>query len=104
MNGRHIKEICIGYWKAEALFTANRMRVFDYLGAGFISAEDIAGHIDVNAGFLKRLLNVLVSLGLLYKEDDHFRNSEIADTFLVKGKETYMGNLAAHFDSMKGKW
>jgi SAM-dependent methyltransferase len=45
-----------------------------------------------------------VSLGLLCKEDDHFRNSEIADTFLVRGKEGYLGNLVAHFDSMQEKW
>ncbi|MFV1977026.1 MAG: methyltransferase [Candidatus Scalindua sp.] len=104
MNGRDIKEICIGNWKAEAMFTANRMRIFDCLDSGLRSAEDIAGKLDVDAGFLERLLNVLVSLGLLSKEDDSFKNSETADNFFVKGKETYMGNLVAHFDSMKGKW
>jgi hypothetical protein len=24
MKGRYIKDICIGYWKGEVLFTANR--------------------------------------------------------------------------------
>ena len=43
-------------------------------------------------------LNGLVSIGLLVKNDGQFRNSEIADSFLVPEKETWLGGYLEMYE------
>jgi hypothetical protein len=42
---------------------------------------------------VERALNACAALGFVVKEGDYYRNSPLADAFLVKGRPGYLGNL-----------
>jgi len=63
------------------------------LGNGLASAAEVAAQTGLPVRGVERLLNTCAALGFVVKEGDGYRNSPLADAFLVKGKPGYMGNL-----------
>lgn len=62
------------------------------------TATDLAASMGWHQENTELFLNGLVSLGLLVKSDDHFRNSEMADNFLVPEKETWLGGYLEMYE------
>ncbi len=97
-----------GVVKGQMLMTAVDLEVFNYTVEPK-SSNDVAGAIGTHPGNTALFLNALASIGLLVKKDGAFRNTELADTFLVEGKETFLGGfltfnqmyLFKHKDDMK---
>jgi hypothetical protein len=88
-------EIAQAYRQSAILITACQLQVFSHLAAGPLSAEALARRCQVPVRGLQRLLNACVVLDLLEKEGDAYRNTPIADTFLVQGTPAYMGHFIA---------
>ncbi|PIE62391.1 MAG: methyltransferase type 12, partial [Desulfobacterales bacterium] len=94
--------------KGQMLMTAVDLEVFNYTVEPK-SSNDVAGTIGTHPGNTELFLNALASIGLLVKKDGVFRNTELADTFLVEGRETFLGGfltfnqmyLFKHKDDMK---
>jgi hypothetical protein len=107
-----------GFWISKTLMTAIELEVFTKLSANNDGGNS-SGGLDINQ--LKNILEMekrptevfataLVSLGLLKVTEnnnnaayvDHsnrqYSNSELADTFLIKGKPNYMGDIITMFD------
>ncbi|GMQ56576.1 methyltransferase [Vallitalea sediminicola] len=58
-----------------------------------INSETIAEMLDLHRDNTKHLLDSLVSVDLLEKKDGMYRNTDITNTFLVKGSELYLGKF-----------
>ena len=65
-------ELITGYQPAAAITTAHRLGVFSGLGRAPRAAGDLAAELAVDPSNLAALLEALVGIGLLQREDDRF--------------------------------
>jgi len=73
------------------------------LDAAGSSAKQIAKTLNLNEHACDRLLNALVSLGFLLKQDQLFFNTEDSYSFLSKNSPNYMGGLM-HSNHLWNTW
>jgi hypothetical protein len=84
-----------GFQAAKMLMTAVDLAVFDFLEEPR-SAVEAANWLKANDRATGIFLNGLAALGLLVKEVDYFKNSEIASRYLVRGRDDYRGAIIKH--------
>ncbi len=89
--------------QSRALLTAVELDVFSAVHAGARSSEEVAARCGSDPRATDRLMNVLVGMGLMEKEDGVFCNSAVAATHLVRGATDYLGNLA-HVSHLWDYW
>jgi hypothetical protein len=99
-------EMAQAYRQSAILMTACQLQVFTHLSQGALRVDSLAQHCQVPVRRVQRLLNACVVLDLLEKEDESYRNTPIAETFLVQGKPGYMGNFirdgTEHYEAWGG--
>ena len=83
-----------------AMIAGMQLELFTPLGAGPMHAEQLAAALGVSAAKLTPLLYVLVAAGLLTLDEGRFTNTPEADTFFVRGKPTYLGDLHANYTTL----
>ncbi len=88
-----IMELATAFQRSRPLLTAFELELFTALVSEPRTSDEVAGTIGADPRATDRLMNALVALGLLEKEDGHFRNSAPAAKFLVKGRPDYLGGL-----------
>ena len=74
------------------LITAVEFKVFS-LTAEKKTAPKITAALKTHEANTELFLNALCSLDLLRKENGAYINTELSDTFLVEGRETYLGGF-----------
>jgi len=97
LQPKTIEKLGYAAYPAFAMAAAMQLDLFTPLGAGPMSAEQLADAMGVKSSKLTQLLYVLVNAGLLTVEDGKFANTPEADYFLVKGKSTYLGGRHAFY-------
>jgi predicted O-methyltransferase YrrM len=80
------------YQSFQVMFTAVKHDIFTVLSEEPKTAEQIAQEIKKDSYIIEKLLNALVSIGLLVKGSRKYSNTALAETFLVKEKPFYQGN------------
>ena len=80
------------YQSFQVLSTAAKHDIFTALSVEPKSAGEIAQEIRTDPCITEKLLNALVSIGLLVKGSGKYTNTPLAETFLVKGDPFYQGN------------
>ena len=88
-----LMEILGGADRAALLLGAAQLDLFSPLGTGPATAADVAKHTSLPLRGVVRVLNACAALGFVTKEGERYRNSPLADTFLVKGKPGYVGGM-----------
>jgi 3-hydroxy-5-methyl-1-naphthoate 3-O-methyltransferase len=96
-------EIINGFRLSRILLTAHELKVFDHLSGKSFTSTDLASLINSDARATDRLMNVLVSLGLLIKNHGLFTNSSFAEKFLVSSSSAFLGGLG-HTADLWRKW
>lgn len=98
-----IVELVCGFMPSRAVLTAVELDIFTAIGDG-ATAEQVADKIQCAARATEMLLNALVSLKLLQKENGIYRNAPIAARFFVDGTpdSTRVGQL--HMANMWKRW
>ena len=81
------------FQKSRIVLTAFELDVFTVLHDVAFTSAELAGKCGTNERYTDRLLNALCALELLIKNDNKFRNSPLAEEYLVKGNPLYMGGL-----------
>jgi len=84
-------------YAAFAMIAGMQLELFTPLGAGPMHAEQLAAALGVGAAKLTPLLYALVAADLLTVQAGRFANTLEADTFLVRGKPTYLGGRHAFY-------
>jgi predicted O-methyltransferase YrrM len=92
-----IQKLGTAPYAAFAMIAGMQLELFTPLGAGPMRAEQLAEALGVGAAKLTPLLYALVAAGLLTVHAGCFANTPEADTFLVRGKPTYLGNQHAYY-------
>lgn len=88
--------------KAAAFRAGLELAVWGKIAEGHSTAEAIAAREGWDVNGVRRLLNMLVSLGLLTREADEYRLVPEAAWYLVPGKPAYMGNILLHLMNWQG--
>jgi len=80
------------YQSLQVLSTAAKHDIFTVLSEESKTAEQIAHEVGTDSCITEKLLNALVSIGLLAKGSGKYSNTPLVETFLVKEKPFYQGN------------
>jgi hypothetical protein len=72
-----LSEIAFAFVNSQAFFAAYQLGVFDALGESSMTADEVAGRIGIDPVACRRLLMVLVTIGLVDRDGQRLRNSEL---------------------------
>jgi SAM-dependent methyltransferase len=89
--------------RSRILLTGFELNVWTALGEGRRSSADLARELRLDARGLDRLMNALVSIGLLKKEGGRFENTPLSTRHLVRGRPGYLGGLV-HSVNLWDSW
>ncbi|KAF0247427.1 MAG: o-methyltransferase, partial [bacterium] len=79
-----------------SLSTAVHFDLFTHIASGKNTARELARTTECSANAIERLLNVLVGLELLYKENKTYILTPESDAFLVRDRPFYLGDMTRH--------
>ena len=103
-NADYIFQLGFGYWKSCILFTAVEFDIFTLIGKGKVTARGISKSIHANERATEMLLNALVSLKLLTRQKNHYKNSPVSNLHLIRGKPLYLGDAVHHAHNIMDNW
>ena len=103
-NADYIFQLGFGYWKSCILFTAVEFDIFTIIDKDKVTARGISKSIHANERATEMLLNALVSLKLLTKQKNHYKNSPVSNLHLIKGKPHYLGDAVHHAHNIMDNW
>ncbi len=100
-----VLDLIEAFRRSKAMFTAVRLGVFDHIEDHPQSAGALAAKLNLNTGALTRLLDGCVSLGLLQRKEQTYRNTAIASRFLVSSSpDTLAGYIVYSDESLYLLW
>lgn len=88
-----IRDFVSNFQKTRILLTAFELNIFSVLNNQKLDSTTVANQINANARGTDRLMNALVSLGFLLKENNLFSNTELSLNFLCNDKPGYLSGL-----------
>lgn len=88
-----VMEHNLKFVQSKALQIAVDLDVFSDLSGKSKKSSEVAKSLGVNANAIEQLMDVLVMMDILNKDNGKYGNTATAETFLVKGKSSYLGPL-----------
>jgi hypothetical protein len=92
------------YRSARVLQIANKIDIFTTLSDKEMSPEQIAQKCHTKPDMTEKLLIACTAMGLLEKRGPQYKNTKLAQTYLVRGQKLYQGNIIAHSTSVWNFW
>ncbi len=92
------------YWEAKIFLTSVKLDLYTPLANGPKTAMALAENIEADPDALERLMDALVSIGLLKKDETGYTNIPELAEFLVKTSRFYMGELMLLQDAEWDHW
>jgi predicted O-methyltransferase YrrM len=91
------------FQESRVLLTAVELDIFTAVGQG-ASAADVARKIETDPRATEMLLNALVAVGMLTKQDGTFRNTPVAARYFVKGSPDDARAATMHTVHLWDRW
>jgi len=95
-----IMKIALGFMASKHLFAANEIGLFEALGAGPATLQELAEKTGIPSRTLGIVAAAMVGLGLLVQEYDRYRNSDAAAAFLAGGEGPDLRPTLRFFDQI----
>ena len=92
------------YRAARVLHIANRLNIFTILAEKPLSVEQISASCHTRPEMTEKLLIACTAMGLLEKDGYKYKNTDLAQTYLVEGQKLYQGDIIAHSASVWNFW
>src|SRR5262245_18687866 len=99
-----LMEIMGAFERSSVVLGAAQLDLFSPLGNGPATAVEVASQVGLPVRGVERVLNACAALGFVSKEGERYHNSPLADTFLVKGKPGYVGNMIKQTNDRFSAW
>lgn len=99
-----IMALTVAYWGAQALLTANRIGLFDACTGAGLPLDALSARLGTAPRPTELLLKSLVGLGMLEARDGLYRNTRLADFYLVSKSPAFMGNALRYSDNLYATW
>src|SRR5580693_7997118 len=77
----------------QALLSAIELDIFSIISEGNRTVIDIARRAKAKSRGTRMLLDAMVGLGYLTKKGEKYALEPLSETYLVRGKESYMGDM-----------
>ena len=103
MNPNTIREFAASFQKSRILLTGFELDIFTNIEESGTSNIQISNYLHLDKHACERLLNALVSLGFLTKQNDLFFNTDESFTLLSKKSSDYLGGLM-HTNHLWNTW
>jgi SAM-dependent methyltransferase len=101
---RSLFNLAWGYRAAKVLQVANSIGIFTKLSEKEMSLEEVCQHCHTEPVMTEKLLIACIAMGLLCKNDKRYKNTNLAEQFLVQGKSSYQGDIIAHSAAVWDFW
>lgn len=89
-----ILQVGFGFWASKTLLSAVEIGVFSTLAAGPLRLEELQSRLVLHPRAARDFLDALVALKLLDRIGrDTYRNTDAADLYLDRAKQTYIGGI-----------
>ncbi len=98
---RDLLRISHGFEAAKLFLVANDLDLFKKLAVE-CTVDELANDLGLDKRALSLCLNALVALGLLVKNGDNYRNSEVSDRYLTA--DDYRGHIFRHIHHCWDSW
>ena len=103
MNPNAIREFASSFQKSRILLSSFELDIFTNVDESGTTNNQIANNLHLDEHACERLLNALVSLGFLKKQNHLFFNTAESFTFLSKKSSDYLGGLM-HSNQLWKTW
>lgn len=103
MNPNTIREIAASFQKSRILLSGIELDIFSNIDESGTTNSQISNNLHLDEHACERLLNALVSLGILAKQNHLFFNTAESFTFLSKKSSDYLGGLM-HSNQLWNTW
>jgi SAM-dependent methyltransferase len=103
MNPNTIRELAASFQKSRILLSGFELDIFTNVDKSGTTNNQIAKNLHLDEHACERLLNALVSLGFLTKQNNLFFNTADSFTFLSKKSSDYLGGLM-HSNHLWNTW
>jgi SAM-dependent methyltransferase/predicted transcriptional regulator len=103
MNPNTIREFAASFQKSRILLSGFELDIFTNVDESGTTKNQIANNLHLNEHACERLLNALVSLGFLTKQNHLFFNTAESFAFLSKKSSNYLGGLM-HSNHLWNTW
>lgn len=104
-NANHFfSELMGAYRRTKLLLVAHRLGVFDGLAGDGRPLAEVASRISCDPATLRPVLDGLVGMGVLEKQDELYGNGPIAEQHLVSTSPAYLGPLLEMHDRLWEGW
>lgn len=91
-------DLATGYQRAKTLFALVEFALPTLLARRSLPLSEIARALQIHLRVADRFVNACVALKLLERVDGEFRNTALAEQFLVKDQQTYLGDQLLKYD------
>ena len=103
MNPNAIREFVASFQKSRILLSGFELDIFTNIDDSGCPSHQIANKCNLNEHACERLLNGLVSLGFLTKQNQIYFNTDESSTFLSRKGSDYLGGLM-HSNHLWNTW
>jgi predicted O-methyltransferase YrrM len=103
MNPNTIREFAAAFQKSRILLSGFELDIFTHIDEYGTTYNQIADTLNLDEHACERLLNALVSLGFLTKQDQLYYNTVDSFAFLSKKSSDYLGGLM-HTNHLWNTW
>jgi len=99
-----VREMARSFWYSAILRAAIKLEVFALLEDRALTYQEVADSLSASPRYTQAFLDCCVVLKLLEESAGKFTNSSNASSFLVKGKDSYVGDHALHHTNTWVSW
>ncbi|NIO38140.1 hypothetical protein GTO27_10635, partial [Candidatus Bathyarchaeota archaeon] len=103
-NIEQLRELAWAFRASRVLQVASKLEIFTLLSQGTFTASEVAEHCKSDPEMTEKLLIACTALGLTRLEKGRYRNSDLAERYLVKDKRSYQGNWIDHSSDLWEEW
>ena len=104
MNFSELSRLSSGHAEARILQVAVSLGLFDLLQEKSLDTSAIASFLHTDQRATEPLLNALVALGLLSKQNHLYSLSEVSVTYLTRSSPKYLGSMVLFESSLWDCW
>jgi len=104
INPMTVAMLSSAYWNSCVLHAAQRLDVFNQIGNGKASSQQLAEKSGADPRGMEILLIACTSLGLLERKNGQYENSRLARTFLLRDGDFYQGGIVSMFEEWYPTW
>ncbi|MCA9457533.1 MAG: hypothetical protein KC587_12785, partial [Nitrospira sp.] len=79
------------YWETKILLTAVKLDLFSALKGQSLTVNEVAGSLKLNPRALELVMNALVAMRVLTKDEKLYANTSVAERHLVQSSSEYVG-------------